>query len=261
MSCLTRDKMLLFCRLYGQHFSANFPVFHRPSFQITQTPPLLLAAILIVGACYAREHISTDTIVLLAIFLLNLIENEEHELKMLPPPLSTIQASVITCSALIVARSETACRFLSTYVPRNYCMAQRAGLFDGVEIDVDYSTLTETTFDWQSWIHQETQRRLAAEILSREMAGCIFQGTSPEVSYLDSKIPLPSYERCWEAQTPAECLQVLQQSPNPIPLSEAIHRLRTNHLCRDTAAFESSGFGMFVLIKGVSSFLCCKSLD
>ncbi len=39
-------------------------------------------------------------------------------------------------------------------------MCERAGLFEPMDL-LDYSLLTEDTFDWDLWIQQESRRRFA----------------------------------------------------------------------------------------------------
>ena len=81
------------------------------------------------------------------------------------------------------------------------------------------------------------------------MACCIFQGSSPSFAPLEFEQELPSYESCWEAKTASECLQLLQNMPQQIRVSNAIQLLR---FCppQDVPLFEASAFGMFVLVKG-----------
>lgn len=66
---------------------------------------------------------------------------------------------------------------------------------------------------------------------------------------LDLGITLPCYESCWEAGSALECFQRLQIMPPPVSLSLAIKNMRAMPL-GDVPVLETSGFGMFVLIKG-----------
>lgn len=68
--------LLRFSRLYGVKFRGHFSVLHAPSFNLAQTPPLLLLAIMLVGACYANKQVSTAHITKLAMRLLMLIVNQ-----------------------------------------------------------------------------------------------------------------------------------------------------------------------------------------
>jgi hypothetical protein len=106
------------------------------------------------------------------------------------PPLHIIQASTILSSLLVCSQDDTAFKFATVhnarrvsvslkgllcpvlvlfvsvnsvhYLPTGILfvnqMAERAKLFDPVDA-IDYSCLSESDFDWHSWIYQETRRR------------------------------------------------------------------------------------------------------
>ena len=186
--------------------------------------------------------------------LLMLIEKLPHEFDMQAPSLSTIQASVITCGTLVCSRNEIAFKFVSLHFARNISMAERAGIFDE-KPSLDYSMMTEDMFDWSAWVDQESRRRIASEILSQDMAACVFHTKSPSLSPLTLKVELPCFEACWEAQTSSECFQMLQKYPPQMQISSASRALRTSSLTVDNSpSFESSAFGMSTLIMGKFSF-------
>ena len=54
---VTRENLVLFTQLYGQHFQRTFSILHMPSFRLTQTPAILLLAIMIAGACYSNIQV------------------------------------------------------------------------------------------------------------------------------------------------------------------------------------------------------------
>ena len=73
-SYITRHNMLHLCILYGKHFQHNLPIIHSPTFDIAKSPPMLVLAIMLVGACYSEGSISSAQVTELALRLLNLIE-------------------------------------------------------------------------------------------------------------------------------------------------------------------------------------------
>lgn len=73
---ITRDNIILCSELYGKHFQPNVPILHRPTFDLTRTSPILLLAIMLVGACYSGGLIPVQHITKLAMRLLALIEQQ-----------------------------------------------------------------------------------------------------------------------------------------------------------------------------------------
>jgi len=73
---ITRQNMVHLCHLYGKHFQQNIPFIHAPTFDMTQSPPPLLLAIMLVGACYAPDTIFPSQVVKLARRLLTAIALE-----------------------------------------------------------------------------------------------------------------------------------------------------------------------------------------
>ena len=76
--CVTHRNLLLFSRLYSKHFQYNFLILHSPSFKLIETPPILLLAIMLIGACYAEkpESLPSAYVTKLAMRLLVIVENQ-----------------------------------------------------------------------------------------------------------------------------------------------------------------------------------------
>ena len=74
---ISRSNMVHLCHLYGQNFGHNVPIVHSPSFDLVEAPPVLLLAIMLVGACYSPGSIPAAQITKLAIQLLNVISLEQ----------------------------------------------------------------------------------------------------------------------------------------------------------------------------------------
>lgn len=211
---------------------------------------------------------------------------------MAEPLLSSIQASIAACSVLGSSQDETAHRVFPLYFARNVSvsvlphgcwpaticfnnfhdrqMARRAAIFDASP-PVDYTTLTEQTFDWHSWVERETRirfvqggswmketsltvsfHRIANVLFCQDVASCIFMGTSPTFSPLDLDIDLPCYEICWNSRSARTCLQYLQSAPPQRRLSSTFSQLRIALPPLERhPRFEASAFGMFTLVKAL----------
>ena len=245
---LTRTNLATCIELYGRHFQPNVPILHMPTFNVAKTSPILLLAMMLVGACYSNKLIPVSHINKLAMQLLTLIEHQPHERNMEAPPLSTIQASVMLRPILACSRNETAFIFASIHFPRSISMAERAGLFDPAT-SIDYSNLNDCTFNWDMWIQQETRKRIACQMFCQDMALCVFRRRSPSFSPPNFHVELPCYESCWEAETAADCFQHLQLLPPPLRVSTATQHIGSEH-ADEMPTFEASAFGMFILIMG-----------
>ena len=72
----TRENVVQFCGLYGKAFQRNYSILHAPTFKLTETPPILLLAIVIAGSNCCDGPIPMVDIVKLAMRLLILVQNQ-----------------------------------------------------------------------------------------------------------------------------------------------------------------------------------------
>lgn len=73
---ITRYNLVHLCHLYGKYFQRNLPIIHSPTFDVLKSPPILLLAIILVGACYSEGFIPADDVTKLAMRLLTVIADE-----------------------------------------------------------------------------------------------------------------------------------------------------------------------------------------
>jgi hypothetical protein len=71
---LTRDRLVDCVQLYAKCFQSIQPLLHLPTFDLTKTPPDLLVAIMLVGACYSNNVIPPTIVVQGAIHMLLVLE-------------------------------------------------------------------------------------------------------------------------------------------------------------------------------------------
>lgn len=69
---------------YFDHFESIQALIHRPTFNITTTPPQLLTAMMLVGACYAHNAIPPEAIIQGAIHVLLLLQHSAVSLPFIP---------------------------------------------------------------------------------------------------------------------------------------------------------------------------------
>ena len=72
---ITRDRLVNCIQLYARHFQSVEPIIHLPTFDLTKTAPVLLAAMMLVGACYSNSEIPAAIVVQCAIHLLIAMDN------------------------------------------------------------------------------------------------------------------------------------------------------------------------------------------
>jgi hypothetical protein len=141
--CITRENLLLFLHSYGKDYLRNFPILHSPSFNLTNTPSILLLSMFCVGASYCEGVILPSYVLKLAMRVLLEIEHQpvststsltpiqdfeskktrtdncKHETSMQVPSLTTIQSSILVCPVLVCSRDQTACKFVAVHFARN----------------------------------------------------------------------------------------------------------------------------------------------
>lgn len=138
---ITRDKMLTCHQLYGQHIQPNLPLLHSPTYQFTQTAPILSLVIMVVGACYSPELLPSNTLSRFAIRLSMMINDEcvsllftwkkhpfdcfQHELYPDKPSLSTVKASVILTAYLTSSRNPTVAQQVPIQFAQNFSVSSR----------------------------------------------------------------------------------------------------------------------------------------
>ncbi|CAJ0551539.1 Ff.00g114690.m01.CDS01 [Fusarium sp. VM40] len=248
---INRDNLLQALQLFGRNFQHHVPLLHAPTFDLATASPLLVLAMFTVGACYTDIVRPAKYIFSMAMRVLINVEKQQHEINMAEPPLSSIQASIAACSVLGSSQDETAHMAFPLYFARSISMARRAAIFDASP-PIDYTTLTEQTFDWHLWVERETRIRIANVLFCQDVASCIFMGTAPTFSPLDLDIELPCYEICWSSRSARTCLEHLQSAPPQLRLSSTFLQLRTASLPLERhPRFEVSAFGMFTLVKAL----------
>ena len=134
------------------------------------------------------------------------------------PTLSAIQASIFACSVLASSQDDFAHTVVSTYIActvavrvftplwsisilTSWEMAKRAGIFD-LDEAVDYTSLNEEKFCWNSWIKHETRNRYIKFFGLQALLYWLIQCTELPTSY---------FVRMSQDQYSAEMPQVLHR--------------------------------------------------
>ncbi|KAI5786450.1 hypothetical protein DFH27DRAFT_259364 [Peziza echinospora] len=253
---ITRDRLVDCVQLYATCFQSIQPILHLPTFELTKTPPDLLAAMMLVGACYSSPAVIPPAIVVQgAIHMLLVLEGSWHERVMIAPPLASIQANALLCQLLILTQNPQAYYFATMHRARTISMAERAGLFHASN-QISYSDLDVNSFDWLLWSQLETRKRLAIHIFVDGIGGSIFTRSSSHISPFTFYVDTPCYNDCWIASTASECLERLRTAPPPIQVATAIKKLRSAPSpLQGHQLFDASDCGMLAIIIALHSVL------
>ncbi|KFY57793.1 hypothetical protein V496_06340 [Pseudogymnoascus sp. VKM F-4515 (FW-2607)] len=250
---LTRDRLVDCVQLYAKCFQSIHPILHLPTFELTKTPPDLLAAMMLVGACYSSNVIPPAIIVQGAIHMLLVLECSTHERAMSAPPLASIQATALLCQLLILTQNPQAYYFATMHRARTISMAERAGLFYTSDAVSHWDS--ESSFDWMIWSQLEMRKRLAHHIFVDDIGGNIFTRSSSHISPFTFYVDTPCYNDCWVAPTANECLEKLRSAPPPIQVATAVKRLRSASSLQGHHLFDASDCGMLEIIVALHSVL------
>lgn len=72
---ITRERLVDCIQLFAKHYQSIQPIIHLPTFELTDTAPDLLLAMMLVGACYSKNIIPPSTVVQTAIHIVLTIES------------------------------------------------------------------------------------------------------------------------------------------------------------------------------------------
>ncbi|KFY78179.1 hypothetical protein V499_02615 [Pseudogymnoascus sp. VKM F-103] len=251
---ITRDRLVDCVQLYGKCFQSIHPILHLPTFELTKTPPDLLAAMMLVGACYSSNIIPPAIVVQGAIHMLLVLECSSHERAMNAPPLASIQATALLCQLLILTQNPQAYYFATMYRARTISMAERAGLFYASDTPSHWD-LKESSFDWFQWSQLEMRKRLAHHIFVDDIGANMFTRSSSHISPFTFYVDTPCYNDCWVAPTANECLEKLRIAPPPIKVATAVKRLRSASSLQGNHLFDASDCGMLEIIVALHNVL------
>ncbi|KAK9364431.1 hypothetical protein V1509DRAFT_643697 [Lipomyces kononenkoae] len=251
---ITRDRLVDCIQLYAKCFQSIQPILHLPTFELTKTPPDLLAAMMLVGACYSSNVIPPTIVVQGAIHMLLVLEYSAHERAMSAPPLPSIQANALLCQLLILTQNPQAYYFATMHRARTISMADRAGLFCASD-EINHWDLNESSFDWHIWSELEMRKRLAHHIFVDDIGGNIFTRSSAHLSPFSFHVETPCYNECWVGPTASACLERLRNSPAPIQVAAAVKKLRSATSLQGHYIFDASDCGMLEIIIALHNIL------
>lgn len=224
--------------LYWTMWHPNWPVLHRPTFDIKAVPAPLLAAMVLVGACFSQKrHVSTDArpwfdaVEALAFYDLELITTGDISHRRI----QSIQAAYLVCvyqgwngeaSAAFRVRHQ---RFdaIVTAVRRLDISSVKHTIFGTFE-----------AFSWIDYIHMEEKIRTLLWVFLLDSAYVIFNNIPPRLVCRELRMGVASCEASYQANTAQECFARLQawRNHNTRPASVSLYNLIKLFFMKDLPA-------------------------
>jgi hypothetical protein len=239
------ESMQNFCSLYFNNYNAHFPILHQPTFTPQMVPPLLMIAVLTLGATLSPDESHFETAERIQDSLRFLIFNSEAFSP--PAPLWCLQA-LLLCQAqqkMFSTRKhhEMAHIFHSAIIT----LMRR-----GSSYSADRGTSQEpSSLDkaWRSWIDRELGLRAAYFAFVMDAQHASIFGHTPALSVSDLRLPLPCPDRLWDATSASRWKreQARQEDmPEFLPTLRAV-------LARMPLSSAFCAFSRFIILHGIFS--------
>lgn len=259
-----------FISLFWHFWYPNWPVFHEPTFEITQKPAQLIAALSLIGACVSPEKVDRDR----AISWLEVVEDwvfsdpdfsedaipqtyDELMLSQVETRLDSIRAAY----ALIIVMtwegdSKHMTRARRTRFTETVCVSRSLYFFCSQQS----SALDESTSSghsrWRLYSLREECIRSLLYVLMLDCAFVMFNNTAPRMVISELQFGLTGPEDWFHALTSSDWLECVRKSPRidqGISLCDAINRIMQGGLdATDYKTFEQTHLlNHFAIISGM----------
>lgn len=239
------ESMQTFCNLYFNNYNGHFPILHQPTFSPASVPPLLMIAVLTLGATLSPDESHFQTAERIQDSLRFLIFNSEAFSP--PAPLWCLQA-------LLLAQAQQ--KMFSTRKHHEMAHIFHGAIITlmrrGSSYTVDRNTSQESSSldkAWKQWIDRELGLRAAYFAFIMDAQHASIFGHTPALSVSDLRLPLPCPDRLWDANTASRWKreQARQEDmPEFLPTLRAV-------LARMPLSSAFCAFSRFIILHGIFS--------
>lgn len=224
--CLTffsPHRIVLALDLYWSMWHPNWPVIHKPSFDVDRTPPPLLAAMVVIGSCHDNLNDARywfDAVENLAFNELQFESNLQHQYRRI----QSIQAAYLACIYQTWDGGELDRTRIRHHRFKDIVKAMR-------ELDLPsfrHDIFTEYKhFDWMTFVRQEESIRTLLWVYQLDTAFIIFNNLPPHFALRELSMGLASCEASFQASSPRECFGCLRDwlAHNPRPAHLTLYGL------------------------------------
>jgi len=216
------------------HFHTHFSMLHLPTFDVMKAWVGLSAGMCCIGACYAttlppvgvRDIMDSFALALQVSSHLFSSLTQEPQSGYQSPPFGSGRTDVDELQATMLsqvlntwhgtpAQREKARRtftFIASFVRRSGLLQlSNAPFLYSPTHQPDFSprTFNISTFDWASWVEQETRIRLMYFVFLSDAASGLYFNRGPEFDAFEIPLPLPADDAAWDARNATECAEAL----------------------------------------------------
>ncbi|KAL2836124.1 fungal-specific transcription factor domain-containing protein [Aspergillus pseudodeflectus] len=236
-----------FMQSYWDNYNPHFSLLHRPTFSVQAAPPLLLVALLTLGATLSpdRNHYQ-------------IAEKIHESLRWLiftspdfqaPAPLWVVQALLVVQSYEKMFSTRKLHEISHIFHYSVITLMRRGSSYSPHADHSDDSDTPSISKAWHRWVERELSHRAAYFAFVMDAQHSSIFGHSAALSLTDIHLPLPCADALWEAPTASIWNRERARMP-PGPAPSFIPALRAL-LARQPVPHTYSPFARFVLLHGL----------
>ncbi|KAL4861873.1 hypothetical protein BDV12DRAFT_207682 [Aspergillus spectabilis] len=246
----------------------NCPIIHRPTFEVHNTPLILLLVMLLIGASFAPEEAVHRNAKLWCNSAEEFVFADQHfrrsvvlgdgteaNFRLRRDALKVLQAAYLICLLQNwEGDGDSKRRIRRARFSMVTAIARELGFAPG-----SHHEPPRGNGDWERFIAREEFNRTLSYIFLLDTAFVIFNNTPPKVSISELNFDPVCPERCFQAQTAAECfLHLFERDIISSPLASLSIKALVSRICHtdiDAAEREyTAGLGKLNLFVIVSAF-------
>lgn len=239
------ESLQSFYTMFFAIYNAHFPVLHAPTFNPRETPPLLMVAILTLGATLSPDDTHFQTAERIHDSLRWLIFSSEAFCP--PAPLWCLQALLLAQAQEKMFSSRKHHEMAHIFHGSIVTLMRRGSSYTGDRATSSDSSSLEKA--WRSWVDRELALRAAFYAFIMDAQHASIFGHTPALSVSDLRLPLPCPDRLWDAATAS---QWKQEQARPEEMPEFLPTLRAV-LARAPLPSTFSPFSRFIILHGLFS--------
>ncbi|KAJ5786787.1 uncharacterized protein N7503_011999 [Penicillium pulvis] len=237
-----------YARLFFDHFHSFFPILHIPTFCLASSTSTLIRSILIIGAGLDSDPTSKSDAKAFYSSLPSMLAKCCLHSDRIPPKLEELQALVLFQFASMVnegSAERAASRLLH---PLLVATIRQAGF---LKVHGECTKATRNAHAWESWIHNESRKRVLWGVFSVDCYQSILCGSKPLLLPTDTRASFPCDDSSWNACSASLWAALPAQDPTSCFLS-SVKGLMAGQAPSQSNITE---FGMNLLIMAVHSLL------
>lgn len=233
-----------FFDIYFSNYNAHFPILHQASFALDDTPPLLLVALLTLGATLSPDSSHYRT-----------AERIHESLRWLifssgsfqpPAPLWCLQALLLVQAYEKMFSTRRHHEMAHIFHGAVITLMRRGGSYSSDSAD-DATKASSAERAWHSWIEQESFKRVAYFAFIMDAQHSSIFGHTPALSVSDVRLALPCADEVWDSSTPSSWKKRLSESAPAVQFLSTLRAL----LSRRPITSSCSPFARFILLHGL----------